>query len=119
MAYDYHGGWEDKTGHNAPMYPRPDEVGNDRISNVVSKSFVERFNFSMTHCCSFVFSRTFPSTIGLKKELLPKKLFSVWVLMEGLSLFKGPRLMALEHPLLRKVNLDRTPEKLVHWDTMR
>ena len=37
MAYDYHGGWEDKTGHNAPMYPRPDEVGNDRISNVVSK----------------------------------------------------------------------------------
>lgn len=36
MAYDYHGGWEDKTGHNAPMYARPDEVGNDRISNVVS-----------------------------------------------------------------------------------
>ncbi|KAI1296888.1 putative chitinase 2 [Halotydeus destructor] len=40
MAYDYHGGWEDKTGHNAPMFARPDEVGNDRISNV---------NFSMNH----------------------------------------------------------------------
>lgn len=40
MAYDYHGGWEDKTGHNAPMYARPDEVGNDRISNVVSKKYL-------------------------------------------------------------------------------
>lgn len=36
MCYDYHGGWEDKTGHNAPMYARPEEEGNDRISNVVS-----------------------------------------------------------------------------------
>jgi hypothetical protein len=39
MAYDYHGGWEDKTGHNAPVYARPEEVGNDRISNVVSCDF--------------------------------------------------------------------------------
>ena len=35
MAYDYHGGWEDKTGHNAPLYARPDEVGNERLNNVV------------------------------------------------------------------------------------
>jgi len=34
MCYDYHGGWEDKTGHNAPIYARPEEEGNDRISNV-------------------------------------------------------------------------------------
>ena len=40
MCYDYHGGWEDKTGHNAPMYARPDETGIDRISNVVSTSAV-------------------------------------------------------------------------------
>jgi len=25
MAYDYHGGWEDRLGHNAPLYKRPDE----------------------------------------------------------------------------------------------
>ena len=26
MAYDYHGGWEDQLGHNAPLYRRPDET---------------------------------------------------------------------------------------------
>ena len=40
MCYDYHGGWEDKTGHNAPMYARPDETGIDRISNVVSGTHI-------------------------------------------------------------------------------
>lgn len=35
MAYDFHGGWEAKTGHNAPLYARPDEYGTDRILNVV------------------------------------------------------------------------------------
>jgi len=25
MTYDYHGGWEDRLGHNAPLYKRPDE----------------------------------------------------------------------------------------------
>lgn len=44
MAYDYHGGWEDKTGHNAPMYARPDEVGNERLNNVVSLIFSLNFN---------------------------------------------------------------------------
>jgi len=34
MAYDYHGGWETFTGHNAPLYARPDEVGNQRLLNV-------------------------------------------------------------------------------------
>lgn len=26
MAYDYHGGWENFFGHNAPLYPRPEDV---------------------------------------------------------------------------------------------
>ncbi|CAG2122088.1 unnamed protein product, partial [Medioppia subpectinata] len=34
MCYDYHGGWENRTGHNAPLYARPDEILNDKISNV-------------------------------------------------------------------------------------
>lgn len=34
MAYDYHGGWESKTGHNAPLYARPDESANERQLNV-------------------------------------------------------------------------------------
>ncbi|XP_054159586.1 acidic mammalian chitinase-like [Oppia nitens] len=34
MCYDYHGGWEDKTGHNAPLYGRPDEPAGDQILNV-------------------------------------------------------------------------------------
>lgn len=34
------GGWETKTGHNAPLYARPDEYGNERILNVVSVMFL-------------------------------------------------------------------------------
>jgi len=36
MAYDLHGAWEKVTGHNAPLYPRKDESGNDLKLNVVS-----------------------------------------------------------------------------------
>ncbi|XP_011688020.1 PREDICTED: chitinase-3-like protein 1 [Wasmannia auropunctata] len=34
MAYDLHGAWEKTTGHNAPLYPRKDESGNDLKLNV-------------------------------------------------------------------------------------
>jgi len=34
MCYDYHGKWDKKTGHNAPLRPRPDEVGDDLMLNV-------------------------------------------------------------------------------------
>lgn len=36
MAYDYHGVWENKTGHNAPLGPRPDEANSEKDLNVVS-----------------------------------------------------------------------------------
>lgn len=34
MCYDYHGKWEHKTGHNAPLYSRPGEEGKDKVLNV-------------------------------------------------------------------------------------
>ena len=34
MCYDYHGKWDRKTGHNAPLYSRPDEQGNDLFLNI-------------------------------------------------------------------------------------
>lgn len=34
MAYDYHGTWERFTGHNAPLYPRPEESIEQRQLNV-------------------------------------------------------------------------------------
>ena len=34
MCYDYHGKWDKKTGHNAPLGPRPDEAGADLTLNL-------------------------------------------------------------------------------------
>ncbi len=34
MCYDYHGKWDRKTGHNAPLYPRKHEKGQDLFLNV-------------------------------------------------------------------------------------
>ncbi|KAK2718199.1 chitinase-3-like protein 1 [Artemia franciscana] len=34
MAYDYHGAWEQFTGHNAPLYPHPLDDGNVTNFNV-------------------------------------------------------------------------------------
>lgn len=34
MCYDYHGKWDRKTGHNAPLYQRPNEKGQDVFLNV-------------------------------------------------------------------------------------
>lgn len=34
MAYDFHGGWEKKTGHHAPLYSRPEEPADEYILNL-------------------------------------------------------------------------------------
>jgi len=34
MCYDYHGKWDKRTGHNAPLFPRPDESIKDQSLNV-------------------------------------------------------------------------------------
>ncbi|XP_022662425.1 chitinase-3-like protein 1 [Varroa destructor] len=34
MAYDFHGGWETKAGHHAPMFSRPEEPADERILNL-------------------------------------------------------------------------------------
>jgi chitinase len=34
MCYDYHGKWDKKTGHNAPLLPGPKETGQDLLLNV-------------------------------------------------------------------------------------
>lgn len=34
MCYDYHGKWDQRTGHNAPLYGRPEETGQDVFLNI-------------------------------------------------------------------------------------
>jgi len=38
MTYDYHGGWEDFLGHNAPLYMRPDEA-NDPLNSIFNVDY--------------------------------------------------------------------------------
>ena len=35
MAYNYHGSWNNKTGHHSGLYPRLDERGSEREFNQV------------------------------------------------------------------------------------
>ena len=62
MCYDYHGKWDKKTGHNAPLGPRPDEAGADLTLNleytvryllqVGVTCHVSRVTCNLTCCCS-------------------------------------------------------------------
>ncbi|XP_064613374.1 acidic mammalian chitinase-like [Liolophura sinensis] len=38
MTYDFHGGWEERTGHNSPLYPRVNEIGSQRSLNLHSSA---------------------------------------------------------------------------------
>jgi GH18 family chitinase len=35
MAYDYHGSWNKETGHNAPLFARNDQTGDQSLLNLV------------------------------------------------------------------------------------
>lgn len=41
-SYDYHGKWDGRTGHNAPLYPRDDESAEDKMRNVVGRGTARR-----------------------------------------------------------------------------
>ncbi|GIY64864.1 probable chitinase 2 [Caerostris extrusa] len=73
MCYDYHGGWESFTGHNAPLYARPDDNKENQMLNL---------NYSINYWISK----------GAPRE---KSLSWVWVCTEDLSLFKEQKLMDL------------------------
>ena len=47
MTYDFHGKWEDKTGHNCPLYGHKGETGDQKYLNLVSHFQV---NFFILFC---------------------------------------------------------------------
>ena len=36
MAYDYHGSWNQRTGHNSPLFSRQEQSGDQQLLNQVS-----------------------------------------------------------------------------------
>ena len=57
MTYDYHGGWEDILGHNAPLYSRPDET-----EELERKLHTNYRTFNVNYTVNYYLS------LGLKKE---------------------------------------------------
>ena len=49
MTYDYHGKWEDFTGHNSPLFAHSQERDEAATLNVVSNYRVDRKNRSLQY----------------------------------------------------------------------
>ena len=60
MSYDYHTYQDYKTGHNAPLYPRPDEEGIERTKNM---------NFTLHYLLN---KGALPELYDTYKAVLPK-----------------------------------------------
>lgn len=48
MAYNYHGSWNEYTGHHSGLYPRSDESGGEREWNQVKFRMESYIDQSMT-----------------------------------------------------------------------
>lgn len=77
MTYDYHGQWEKKTGHVAPMYAQEDD--NDQTFNAVSVNSIIftignwiQFYYPVLKQFVFFVDRILQSTTGSKKERLAR-----------------------------------------------
>ncbi|KAH3706729.1 hypothetical protein DPMN_066117 [Dreissena polymorpha] len=53
MSYDLHGGWEAFTGHNAPLYARAAESGEQTQLNVVWANQKFPYSYSNDNCIYF------------------------------------------------------------------
>lgn len=75
MAYDYHGQWDEVTGHVAPMYEHPDDI--DKTFNAV-RQFVDCFFFfNILH--SLRFSNLFLFMYSrLKYYIFPTKIIIIY-----------------------------------------
>ena len=69
MTYDFHGQWDKKTGHLAPLYYHPDDEVD--YFNSVSISF---FSFKLLFAINNLSYRTLPSDTGLRREHQRKRL---------------------------------------------
>ena len=60
MSYDLNGGWNPKTGHNAPLFPRPGENAEDSELNIVSRSGIvlNSTSYNIQVSTSVYFTRT-------------------------------------------------------------
>lgn len=75
MTYDYHGGWDTRTNHHAPLYAERREAGLDGVLNVVSRHD-EAYHLVKSRADQYsICSRTIQSTTGLIKELLATSSF--------------------------------------------
>lgn len=43
MTYDYHGAWENVTGHNSPLFKSALDQGNHKEHNIVSANLMVQF----------------------------------------------------------------------------